>query len=1663
MSRICLYLVCLLTALSVGVAAATPAAALTLNVGSQVTTYSSTAIRGYWFTSPSTITITGLRVATDNPGDQNIHVMRFNPGSPPPAYSASTTAYTTLFTTANTPGTSFIPVSILVNAGDMIGVLGARGTMGSTLTNSYGPQAFSSSIDGTAVTLNRLLFQGSTIPVGAVSTEASYIARVEMTYELGTGGPTAVAGGPYSGAEGAAITVNGGASTGAPTLYEWDCAGDGTYEYSGAAATFGCVYPDNGTYFAGLRVTGNGQTQTDTATVTVTNVAPTASIGGSTGGAEGSSLSFTGTATDPGSADTHTYAWTFGDGTSSTAQNASHTYADDGTFSITLTVTDDDGASATATSSVTVTNVAPTAGHGGPYTGSEGSPVLFSGSETDPGTADSHTYAWTFGDGTTGTGQNPSHTYLDDGVFTVSVTVTDDDGGASPAATTTATISNEAPTANAGGAYSGVEGAIISFNGSATDPGAGDTFTYAWTLGDGTVSTAQNPSHGYADNGTYVVTLIVTDDNGGVSPASTTSAVITNANPVAGHGGPYSGSEGAPVAFTGSVTDGGSADTHTYAWTFGDGASATGQTPSHTYAQDGSYTVTVVVTDDDGGVSATASTTATISNVAPTANANGPYTDTEGAQVQLTGTVVDPGNDTFTYAWSFGDGNTSTSQNPLHIYADNGSYSVSLTVTDSGGATSTTATTTASITNVAPTATITSVGPIDEGVSFTAGATVLDPGSADTFTYAWAFGDGATATAAAPSHAYADNGSYAVTLVVTDDDGGVSSTATTTIVVNNVAPAANPNGPYAGTEGVAVPFTAGVTDPGTADTHTVLWAFGDGATSTQLTPTHTYADNGTYTVTLTATDDDGGVSPTVATTAVIGNAAPIASVGGPYTGNEGSPVSFAGSVTDTGTADTHTWLWTFGDGNSDTLQNPTHSYADDGSYTVTLVVTDDDGAASAPVTTTSTIANVAPTVATLSGPTAGNEGSGLTYSAAGTDPGSVDQAGLSWGWTWGDGGSSTGNPETHAYDDEGTYTVTVTTTDPQGATDSDSLTVVIANVAPTFASSAPGFASENVLWTYTPTVIEPGLDTLTFSLSPSAPAAMTIDSTTGELNWTPGFNDMGVAAVTLTVDDGDGGTDSQTFTITVGFEDLDGDGMADSWETANGLDPTDPTDGAGDPDLDGVSNLDEFLGGTDPNGFDGPTAPVLDSPIAGEEVDSLRPLFTIGNAIDPQNDTLTYEYEVYEDAALTLLTTLATAQPESTGGWSTWTPDIQFVENSTLYWRARADDGNAFGPWSGTDTFFVNSLNEAPEAPVALFPVDGETIGTLLPTPQWADAVDVDNDLVTYHVRVWDQAGETLITEGTMDPNAAREAEWDINVQLEEDSWYSWEVQAIDEHGLDGAWSELELFFVTSDDAAPGAVVFISPEDGSSIPETSPDLVASETVDPEGGELVYIFGIDSVDTFDSADLVEATMAHTDSGEVTWSLSEDGVELTTDILWHARVRAEDEAGIGSGWAFTTFFVRGDNDPPEVPELLEPLDGITINEAIAAFVVGHVSDPEGDTVFYDISLAADAEMTDILDGVEGLSHGVGPLGDGTKTSWQPTANLPTSLYWSARAVDEFGAASDWAEPFQLTVDVSDPARPDPVNEACACQSSLVSQPSSAGLLALLGLVGFVRRRR
>ena len=944
---------------------------------------------------------------------------------------------------------------------------------------------------------------------------------------------------PYYGTVGVPLQFDGSRSTDDVGIvrYAWDFGLSGGDEGEGVAPQF--TYTQSAWYTVTLTVWDEeGAFSTDYATARIGegNQPPQADAGPPVVGTSGVAVAFDASGSSDPDGTIDTYAWDFGDNSTGTGATPSHTYAAAGDYTVIVTVTDDAGSQDSDTTAATIdsaTPISPKADAGGPYSGTAGGAVTFDGSGSSDPDGTIASYAWDFGDGNTGSGVNPSHTYATADNYVVTLTVTDDDGLTNPdTAQATIAVGNQPPTADPNGSYGGVAGTPVTFDGSGSSDPDGTIATYAWDFGDGNTGSGVDPSHTYATADNYVVTLTVTDDDG-VSDSETTGAVIAAANqpPTADANGPYTGAVNVAVNFDGSASNDPDGTIASYAWDFGDGNTGSGATPSHPYATADNYTVTLTVTDNDGATSAEAFSTAAIDspNVPPVADADGPYAGKVGVPVDFDGSASsDPDGTIATYAWDFDDGNTGTGATPSHTYAATGAYNVVLTVTDNDGD-SASAATGAIIgdgINLPPTADPGGpyTGEVNVAVSFN-GRASSDP-DGTIATYAWDFGDGNTGTGARPSHSYAAADNYVVTLTVTDDGGKTDTqTATAVIGAGNQPPTSDAGGPYAGVVNVPVQFDGtGSTDPDGSIVQ-YAWTFGDGGTSSRLNPTHTYAAPGPYTVTLTVTDDEGETDDATALV-IIGDGLqipPTADADGPYLGVVNAPVTFDGTASDDPDGTINAYDWLFDDGNSGTGPMPDHTYLAGGLYYLTLQVTDDDGFTASDSSTVLIGDLSLPPTADANGPYRARLGVPVTFDGTGSDDPDGDIVRYDWDFGEGTTADDAGPTPSHTYTTNSRYLVTLTVTDESGETDTDItvITVGVGNLAPEAdaGDSVNGKVRRDITFDGTGSS-DPDGNIVSYAWEFG-------DGNTGTgPNPTHSYADAGKYLVTLTVTDNDGATSS---------------------------------------------------------------------------------------------------------------------------------------------------------------------------------------------------------------------------------------------------------------------------------------------------------------------------------------------------------------------------------------------------------------------------------------------------------------------------------------------------------------------------------------------------------
>ena len=544
--------------------------------------------------------------------------------------------------------------------------------------------------------------------------------------------------------------------------------------------------------------------------------------------------------------------WDFNDGSTSTLQDPTHQFLDDGNYTVCLTVTDDDTATDTISYDIIVSNVPPVAN--------------FSYSPLDPSTADTVSFTdlsfdsdgsitswfWDFNDGSTSTLQDPTHQFLDDGNYTVCLTVTDDDSDTNMFCTIIQ-VSNAAPVADF--SYSPLHPNTqdtIMFTSLSTDR---SIINYTWDFDDGQNSYQQNPSHSYSDDGVYNVTLVVTDDDD-ASSSTTKQIMVNNTPPTADFSfSPISPTTNEIVSFTDVSTDSDGSITSWF-WDFNDGSTSTLQDPTHQFLDDGNYTVCLTVTDDDTATD-TISYDIIVSNVPPVANFSySPLDPSTADTVSFTDLSSDSDGSITSWFWDFNDGSTSTLQDPTHQFLDDGNYTVCLTVTDDDSDTNMFCTI-IQVSNAAPVADFSYV-PAIPTTNDTIVFTDLSFDSDGTInSWFWDFGNGNTSSMQNPTQQYTLPGDFDVNLTVTDDDGSTAYIQKIITVVINNPPVANFSfTPLEPSVGQTVIFTD-LSFDSDGNILNWVWEFGDGSTSTLQNPTHQYNSSGSYSVTLFVADDMG--------------------------------------------------------------------------------------------------------------------------------------------------------------------------------------------------------------------------------------------------------------------------------------------------------------------------------------------------------------------------------------------------------------------------------------------------------------------------------------------------------------------------------------------------------------------------------------------------------------------------------------------------------------------------------------------------------------------------------------------------------------------------------------------------------------------------------------
>ncbi|MEZ4695553.1 MAG: PKD domain-containing protein [Rhodothermales bacterium] len=618
---------------------------------------------------------------------------------------------------------------------------------------------------------------------------------------------------------------------------------------------------------------------------------------------------------------------------------------------------------------------------------------------------------------------------------------------------------------------SGTSPLSVTFNASGSSDSDGTIVSYNWTFGDGGSGSGVSQQHTYSNPGTYSARLTVRDDDGGTATATTTITVSAsnNAPTASAQATPVSGTAPLTVSFNSTGSSDSDGTIVSYAWNFGDGSTANGQSIQHLYSSAGTYSARLTVTDDDGAI-ATDDVQIVVAapNQPPVASfvAN-PTTGAAPLVVTLNANQsVDPDGSIATYSWNYGDGTSGTGKNSSHTFTTPGTYVVALTVRDDAGAS---ASTSVSVSvsgsgNSAPVAALQASplsGTAPLVVSFSGSGSSDSDGTISS--YAWDFGDGSSGTGVSTQHTYSSPGSYNATLTIRDDDGATGSAAATIVVTSqqNVAPTALFTAtPTTGVAPLLVSVDASTSTDSDGTIVSYSWSYGDGSIGSGQSAAHTFNTPGSYTIQLTVTDDDGAthIRRTTITVNEGVNEQPAANfTATPLTGSAPLLVSMDASTSTDPDGTIVSYAWNFGDGVNGTGVTATHTYSTPGTYNLRLEVVDDGGARSFAVATVtvSGSGNQAPVASFTAGPTSGNAPLLVTTSAnASSDP---DGSIVSYEWNFGDGIRGTGRNASHTYLNAGTFNLTLTVTDNDGSIATSSTTISVngsGNLSPLASFSA---------------------------------------------------------------------------------------------------------------------------------------------------------------------------------------------------------------------------------------------------------------------------------------------------------------------------------------------------------------------------------------------------------------------------------------------------------------------------------------------------------------------------------------------------------------------------------------------------------------------------------
>jgi hypothetical protein len=366
---------------------------------------------------------------------------------------------------------------------------------------------------------------------------------------------------------------------------------------------------------------------------------------------------------------------------------------------------------------------------------------------------------------------------------------------------------------------------------------------------------------------------------------------------------------------------------------------------------------------------------------------------------------------------------------------------------------------------------------------------------------------------------------------------------------------------------------------------------------------------------------------------------------------------------------------------------------------------------------------------------------------------------------------------------------------------------------------------------------------------------------------------------------------------------------------------------------------------------DPPGALNISRPADQAEVTSTTPILEVTNSTDPEEDSLTYAFEVCGDSSMAgPPIASATGIAQGANGSTSWTVSAPLNDNTWYFWRAKATDEHGASSETSVASFFVNTANDAPGAPTVFYPADRSEVALQELDITVSNATDADGDSLAYFfeldkVNTFDSAAK--MSSGSVTEGLTSTA-WRVS-GLDENTWYYWRVKASD-GAAESSWVKGNFFVNTANDA-PTAPTLRNPGNGSWVSTLTPTLELNPSTDPDKDAVIYRFELYA----DSS--LQTLVASFETDVPSWLVA----PALSDNTWYFwRAQAEDEHGLTGAWTQgASFFTdsNGVNDAPVI-SLKDPAHPVSFREGVV-LIRWEDADPDSSaviTLFYESAAAS-----------------------------------------------------------------------------------------------------------